>query len=246
MAINLQSERYPDLIFDARDLNLLELPRVDCHLHTSWTDGHASVKEVYNAAVERQLETVLYSEHSRKSSVDWFYKFAKEVHALPVSPCKAYVGTEVKVISHDGEIYAEPEISDCCDFIMASVHNFIASDGNIIPVSETMPNQSVDLEYALTWAVLSNPQVEILGHIFGVSYKRFGQIPPDEKIKELIARAAEFGVAIDINSYYHPNTLQMFRWCQEYGAKTRFGSDAHSLDEVGTIMRKLQKEVTNA
>ncbi len=111
---------------------------------------------------------------------------------------------------------------------------------------ETDPDQSVDLEYALSWAVLSNPQVDILGHMFGMTYKRFGKVPPDERIKELIARAAEFGVAVEVNSNYHPNALQMLRWCQEYGAKISFGSNAHALQEVGAILRQLQKEVANA
>jgi histidinol phosphatase-like PHP family hydrolase len=246
MMRNAESGECPGLIFEAKDLNLAALPQVDCHLHTSWTDGAASVQEVYHAAVESGLATVLYSEHSRKSSADWFHKFAEEVRALPFSPCKAYVGTEVKVETRGGDIDTKPEISDRCDFIMASVHRFIAEDGTTMQFAETDPNQAVDLEHALTWAVLSNPQVDILGHMFGMSYKRFGQTPPDERVKELIARAAEFGVAVEVNSHYHPNALQMVRWCQEYGAKISFGSNAHALKEVGSIMRQLQKELANA
>lgn len=242
----LRAQKPPGLIFEARALDLSALPKVDCHLHTSWTDGAASVEEVYRAALESKLATVLYSEHSRKTSTDWFCKFADEVRALPNSPCKAYVGTEVKVETRDGDIDTTCEISDCCDFIMASVHRFIDVDGKTIQFAETDPSQAVDLEYALTWAVLPNPKVDILGHMFGMSYRRFGQVPPNDKIKKLIARAAEFGVAVEVNSHYHPNALQMVRWCQEYGAKISFGSNAHTLEEVGAIVRMLQKELVNA
>lgn len=246
MTKNSRANKGQDLIFDARSLDLSELPQVDCHLHTSWTDGAATVKDVYRAAVESRLATVLYSEHSRKTSTDWFYKFADEVRALPSSPCKAYVGTEVKVETRDGDIDTGPEISSRCDFIMASVHRFIDADGKTMQFSDTDPTRAVEIEHALTWAVLPNPQVDILGHMFGMSYKRFGQIPPDEKIKELIVRAAEFDVAIEVNSHYHPNPLQMVRWCQEYGAKISFGSNAHALRDVGAIVRMLQKEISNA
>jgi len=70
------------LIFDSRDIDINNLPRVDCHLHTSWTDGESSVRDVYSAAVNNNLSTILFSEHSRKSSTDWFQKFADEVRAL--------------------------------------------------------------------------------------------------------------------------------------------------------------------
>jgi putative hydrolase len=238
--------KLPGLIFAAKELDLDNLPRTDCHLHTSWTDGEASVADVYAAAVASGLNTILYSEHSRKTSTDWFKKFADEVRALPASPCRAYVGTEVKVETRAGDIDTTAAISDHCDFIMASVHRLIDENDVTIQFADTDPDQAVDLEYALTWAVLPNPQVDILGHMFGMSYRRFGKIPPDEKIREIIARAAQYSVAVEINSHYHPNALQMVRWCQELGAKICFGSNAHALKEVGAIMRQLEKELADA
>jgi putative hydrolase len=246
MTTRTKSARLLGLIFEARSLDLANLPKVDCHLHTSWTDGADTVEEVYHAALEKGLTTILYSEHSRKTSTDWFHKFAEEVRALPYSPCRAYVGTEVKVETRAGAIDTIPAISDHCDFIMASVHRFIDANDVTVQFSDTDPTQAVDLEYALTWAVLENPQVDILGHMFGMSYRRFGQTPSDEKIKELIARAAKFGVAVEVNSHYHPNALKMLKWCQEFDAKIAFGSNAHKLSEVGSIVRQLQRELANA
>src|SRR5262245_51083435 len=115
----------PGLIFRARDLDLLALPRIDSHLHTSWTDGEATVQEVHRRAVECGLSTILFSEHSRKTSIDWFSGFAAQVRALPAAPCRAYVGTECKVETVSGDIDTIPAISDLCDFVMASVHRFM-------------------------------------------------------------------------------------------------------------------------
>ncbi len=234
------------LIFKARDLDISNLPRVDCHLHTSWTDGEGSVVDVYAAAVTNRLDTILFSEHSRKTSTDWFHKFADEVRGLPTSPCRAYIGTEVKVETRAGDIDTTPAISDHCDFIMASVHRLIDSNDITIQFADTNPEDAVDLEYELTWAVLRNPKVDILGHMFGMSYRRFKKTPQDEKIRALIARAAQYDVAVEVNSYYHPNALQMVRWCKEFDAKITFGSNAHALTEVGAINRQLEMEILNA
>jgi len=234
------------LIFRARELDLARLPRVDSHLHTSWTDGEATVDAVYEAAVASGLATVLYSEHSRKTSVDWFSSFAAQVRALPSAPCKAYVGTEVKVESRDGDIDTIPAISGLCDFVMASVHRFIDSDGRTLQFEQTDPGAAIDLEFELTWAVLANQQVDILGHMFGMSYRRFKLIPPDDKIRSLIARAAEYGVAVEINSYYHPNPYQMIGWCVDFDAPITFGSNAHALAEVGAVVRLLEQQAKNA
>lgn len=236
----------PGLIFEARNLNFSHIPKTDCHLHTSWTDGEASVAEVYSAAVANGLDAILFSEHSRKTSTDWFKNFVSEVRSLPCSPCRAYVGTEVKVENRKGDIDTTAEISDCCDFIMASVHRLINSNDLTIQFEDANPEHVVDIEYDLTWAVLSNPQVDILGHMFGMSYRRFGEVPPDEMIRDLIARASEHGVAVEINSYYHPNALQMIRWCQEFDAQIAFGSNAHALNEVGAIMRQIARELGDA
>ncbi len=246
--MNNQSDlkSFTGVIFEAKNLDLKNLPKTDCHLHTSWTDGEASVSDVYSAAVACGLKNILFSEHSRKTSIDWFGKFADQVRGLPIRPCRAYVGTEVKVENRSGDIDISPIISDQCDFIMASVHRFIDSNDITIQFADTDPNEAVNLEYELTWAVLANPKVDILGHMFGMSYRRFGMTPSDDMIRKLIARAALFNVAIEVNSYYHPNALKMVRWCQEFNARITFGSNAHKLTEVGAIMRQLDKELIDA
>lgn len=81
--------------------------------------------------------------------------------------------------------------------------------------------------------------------MFGMSYRRFGRTPSDEEIRQLIARAAQFGVAVEINSHYHPHALKMLKWCQEFDARITFGSNAHKLSEVGSIVRQLERELAD-
>jgi putative hydrolase len=238
-----RQNKNPGLIFPAKSLDFSNIPRVDSHLHTSWTDGEAKVKEVYENAVEKKITTVLFSEHSRKTSTDWFPLFANEVRSLPSIPCKAYVGTEVKVESLDGDIDTVPAISDLCDFVMASVHRFVDSNGCTLQFDEVDPHEAADIEFQMSWAVLNNPGVDILGHIFGMSFKRFNITPSDDKICKLISRAAELGVAIEVNSHYHPNPLKIAQWCSDFNANMTFGSNAHSLENVGSIMKHFNDKV---
>ena len=37
----------------------------------------------------------------------------------------------------------------------------------------------------------------------------------------------------------------MIEWCKEFDANICFGSNAHSLDEVGMIMHQLKQEIEN-
>lgn len=231
----------PTLIFEARTLDLKDLPHIDAHLHTSWTDGRPTVLEVYERASTIGLSAILYSEHSRKTSTDWFSDFAAEVRSLPAKPCKAFVGTEVKVESLDGEIDTIPEISDLCDFIMASVHRFPNSNGEAMPFESVSPEEAVDREFSLSWAVLENPKVDILAHMFGMSYRRFKATPSPEKIRALIECAARTGIAVEVNAHYHPNPLQMIKWCKEFDALITFGSNAHDLENIGSITRLMEK-----
>ena len=231
-----------DLIFVARDLDLMRLPRVDCHLHTSWTDGAATVGEVHQRAVDVGLSAILFSEHSRKTSTDWFGQFANEVNGLPNELCRAYVGTECKIESLDGAIDTSSEISDRCDLIMASVHRFPDQYGKAIPFGDVSPDKAVDLEFRLSWAAIANPDVDILGHLFGMSYRRFAAAPPDNLIRSLIARAAEYGVAIEVNSHYHPDPHRLIAWCREFGARITFGSNAHTIESIGAVVRVLNGE----
>ena len=238
--------RKPGIIFSANSLTFASLPRTDCHLHTCWTDGVGTCLEVYQTACDMKLDTILFSEHSRKTSTNWFNDFAAEVRNLPKSPCCAYVGTEVKVETRQGDIDTTAEIQNNCDFMMASVHRLISPGGEVMPFDKVDPRDAVQAEFDLSLAVLENPAVDILGHMFGMSLRRFNQRIPDDKIRALIKKASHYKVAVEINSHYHANPLKMIDWCREFNALISFGSNAHKLEDVGQITRCLDRAVKDA
>ncbi len=227
-------------VFDPGEITSGDVPAVDFHIHTSWTDGKQSVAVMYERAIALGLKGLLYSEHARKTSHDWFPDFAAEVRALPHRPCRAYVGVECKVNDFDGNVDTSEEITKHCDMVMASVHRFPAENGAPIPFDEVDTETAVDMEFRLSWEVLANPVIDILGHPFGMSYRRYGQVPSEDRITALMGRAAAFGVAFDINSHYHPDPWRMLAMCREAGTSVTLGSNAHSVDELGAIIRALE------
>jgi putative hydrolase len=230
------------LLRPAEDLLSVGVPRVDGHLHTSWTDGESSVEVMHRAGEDAGLLGVLFSEHARHTSGDWFPAFAAEVRALNAVRCQAYVGVEVKIRDFDGSLDISESIAGTSDLIMASVHRFPGEEGIATGTAAYSANDAVDLEWRLASAALDNPTVDILGHPFGMCYRRFKIHPPDDRIKDLIVRAARTGVAFEVNARYHPDPWQLIRWSAEVGGVIALGSNAHNRQAVGHIVRILEGE----
>ena len=89
--------------FDPASVTEASVPQVDYHIHTDYTDGRNTVEEMHGAAIACGLEAILFSEHARKTSGDWFGAFSDRVRALPQDRCSVYIGTECKADGFDGE-----------------------------------------------------------------------------------------------------------------------------------------------
>jgi histidinol phosphatase-like PHP family hydrolase len=70
----MSSELKPALrVFDCCSPALVTA--ADFHMHTTWTDGTASVVEMHRASIAAGLEAVLFSEHARATSGVWLWYF---------------------------------------------------------------------------------------------------------------------------------------------------------------------------
>lgn len=230
--------------FDPEGITEASVPQVDYHMHTDFTDGRNTVEEMHGAAVDCGIEAILFSEHARKTSGDWFGAFAERVRALPRDQCRAYVGTECKVDGFAGGIDTGPDITRHCDLIMVSVHRFPDGEGGLREFKDVEPGEAMDIEFRLSCEAVANPLVDIIGHPFGMSLMRYRNPPSEDRWRTLIERAAKYDVAIDISGRYHPDPWQLIRWCREAGARVTLGSDAHSVREVGRITRILEGKET--
>ena len=218
------------------------IPKIDYHMHTVWTDGENTSLEMYNRAIQEGLNSILFSEHARKTSADWVLKFSDEIRSLPKSSCQALVGVETKVVDFDGAIDSVDQILEVCDLVMASVHRFPGEKDMKKMCSDIDKKEALKIELDLSLAVLENKRVNILGHPFGMSIRRFNIQPTEDDFKQIIKKAAETGIAIEVNSHYHDNSWEIINWCKEFGALISLGSNAHNVNKVGHINRILKGE----
>jgi len=222
------------------------VPPVDYHMHTNWTDGANTVEEMHAGAIATDLTRILFSEHARKTSGDWFGQFANEVRTLPSDRCRAMVGAEVKIENFDGALDITDNIRRHCDLVMGSVHRFpgetAIDKANPPPLSVA---EVADTEFRLSRAAIQAGRIDILGHPFGMSYRRFKIEPPQELIEQLAIDCAQYGVAFEINANYHRDPWRFIAICRKYGTPISLGSNAHRREDIGAITRLL-KGVTGA
>ncbi|OUU29739.1 MAG: hypothetical protein CBB97_02095 [Candidatus Endolissoclinum sp. TMED37] len=213
----------------------------DFHIHTNWTDGKNSIQEMYNSALKKGVKSILYSEHVRKESSIWFENFANEIRALPKIKCLAFVGAETKIIDYSGNLDCSDIIYNLSDLVMGVVHRFPGEKGNIkkntISISK---NEAIEMEFELSRSLLKNSRIDILGHPFGMSFKRFNAKPSEKKILELIKLAKKYNCFFEINSVYHPDPRKLLSICKSIGTKFTLGSNAHNIDEIGRIIDRLK------
>jgi len=218
-----------------------EIPPVDLHIHTNWTDGSHSVKEMYQAACEKNMECILFSEHARKSSSSWFTEYVEDVRSLPSKSCFPMVGVETRVRDHHGNIEIDRDIYSLCDVVIGSVHRFPDKDCNPIPFERVSPVEALDIEFNLAMALINNPRIQILGHPMGMCQTQYGMPIPEALMRDLARAAKHNNKVFEINSKYCSDPWPIIRFCAEIGVMISLGSDAHAKEEVGNIYTLLKE-----
>ena len=227
-----------EYIFDS--LKNKKIPRVDLHVHTNWTDGEHTVKQMHENACEKLLTHIFFSEHSRKESGPWFKKFIEEVNSLSKDKCEAMCGTEVKILNVEGDLDITEEFYEISDLIMASVHRFPGETSEDFKKNDAYSEDNViKMEFDLMMAALENPKVDILGHPFGMSIKRFGFDPSQKLFDEVIKKCNKKDKVFEVNFRYHKNPKLLISKCIEHNTKISLGSNAHSKDELGKIIENI-------
>jgi histidinol phosphatase-like PHP family hydrolase len=231
--------------FAPADLLAGRVPAVDFHVHTTHTDGTASVRECVDAARGEGLEALGFAEHVSRNAAwmdGWYEAYRREVRATAEETgMTVCAGIEAKVLDDSGTLNVREEDAASADFVTAVVHAYPDATGS--------PTGDLDAEYArirevsLSLAALEAPRIDVLGHCGAVYGLAFGPLPLED-FERVIRRAAERGVAFELNARYHTGLLkQLLEICKTHGARVSLGSDAHATAEIGAIGRLLLKEL---
>lgn len=199
------------------------------HVHTTFSDGRNTVREMLSAAHERGFEYVGISDHSPAAfyagglSVEQLRQQQKEITAneRSVAPMHVFRGTEADILP-DGTIDYDATTLEKFDFVIASIHSRFQMTKD--EMTERMLR------------ALDNPCVTFLGHLTGRKLlSRDGYTIDYERIFE---KAAARGVMIEING--NPNRLDIdwrhVRRALDLGVGFAINPDAHSVHEYAALI----------
>lgn len=199
------------------------------HVHTTFSDGRNTMREMLMAARERGWEYVGISDHSKAA----YYagglteERLREQHAEiraqepDVVPMRVFRGTEADILP-DGTMDYGAKVLDRFDFVIASVHSQFQMD------EEEMTDRIL--------RAMDDPHVTFLGHLTGrLLLSRAGYRVDYDRIFE---KAGQRGVMIEING--NPRRLDL-DWRHVHRALDRgvvfsINPDAHSISEYNALI----------
>ena len=200
----------------------------DLQMHSTWSDGSATLEEMAIGAKERGYEYIAVTDHSVSVRVanglseERFRRQWKEVEELNdnLSPFRILKAVELEIRS-DGSLDFERKFLDEFDLVGASLHQNFKQDG------EKLTERAVK--------ALSHPSVNFLCHPTNRLIGRREGNPLD--LAKVIRTAKENGKMLEVDG--EPDRLDLdevwARRAMEEGVPIVIDSDAHSVGELDNI-----------
>jgi DNA polymerase (family 10) len=190
------------------------------HVHTTWSDGRASVADTAAAALERGFEYLVVCDHSRSTSIaggltiEDLRRQIVEIRRVDATTAgiEVLAGSEVDILV-DGSLDYPDDVLSELDCVVASVHAHFRL---------SRADQTARLVRAL-----SNPWLDILGHPTGRILLSRDAIDVD--LEAVLDAAAEHGAALEVNGDPHRLDLD-WRWHRAAilrGIRLSIDPDAH-------------------
>ncbi len=194
--------------------------RGDLQMHTTASDGHASIEEMAGAAKQLGYQYILITDHSQAVTVangldeERAVEHIHRIHAArqKVKGIEIWAGSEVDILG-DGSLDYPDELLKQFDIVLASVHSRM-----------TMPAEEMTTRLL---RALENPYVRILGHPTGRQILRRDPFLFD--LEKVFAAAKKFGVILELNG--NPERLDLcdrhVKLARDRGMKIIISTDAH-------------------
>lgn len=202
--------------------------RGDLHMHTTASDGQASIEQMAEAAIALGYEFIAITDHSRSQVIangltaERLLKHVKEIHKVGdrIKGIKLLPGCEVDILV-DGRLDFEDDVLAELDIVIASPHVSLKQD-------EAKAT-------ARMLRAIENPYVNVIGHPTGRLINRREGLPLD--FPKIYAAAASSGTALEINAGYPRLDLNDVhaRGAIEAGCMLAIDTDAHSTEELSSL-----------
>lgn len=200
--------------------------RGDCHLHSTWSDGGASIEAMARTAMDLGHDYMVLTDHSARLTIAHGLDRERllrqrdevaEVNAIVGDGFRVLHGMEVDILL-EGDLDLEDDLLGELDVVVASVHSKLK-----------MPHP--EMTKRMVRAVRS-PHVDILGHCTGRLIDK--RAPSSFDAAQVFAECAANGTAVEINS--RPERLdpppELVRMALAAGCWFTIDSDAHATGQL--------------
>lgn len=201
----------------------------DLHMHTTWSDGQQTIREMANAAIDRGLKCICITDHSvslgiaNGLSVERLIEQAAEVEAVRQEIGDKLLilhGTEMEIRA-DGTLDFSDDVLAQLDFVIAALH-----------VSLNQPREQITDRVL---QAIENPHVDLIAHPTGRLIGR--RAGADLDMEKLFAAAAASGTMLEINA--NPNRLDLndshILRAAALGVNFAVNTDAHAISQLDLI-----------
>jgi DNA polymerase (family X) len=212
-----ERHRLPDLVEDGDIRGVF-------HVHSTWSDGTASLEDMIAEAEKQGLDYVGISDHSQTAAYAHgmepkrVLQQEKEIEKLRKRfKIRIFWGIESDILP-DGSLDYKEDILERLDFVIASIHS-----------SFTMPEKEMTNRII---KALKNKYTTMLGHSTGRLLLSRESYKVD--MKKVIDAAGDHGRVIEINAspYRFDLDWRLGPYAREKGVKVAINPDAHALNEI--------------
>ncbi len=193
----------------------------DLHMHTTWSDGKNTIREMVDACVKRGRQYIVITDHSRSLgianglSIERLLAQAEEVRRINDemgNRIQALAGTEMD-IKADGSLDYPDEVLEQLDFVIASLHSGLS--------------QKREQVTARLLNAIRNPHVRMIGHPSARQFPNRDEVDADWDA--VLAAAKEHNTILEINA--NPLRLdlkpELARLAKDMGVPLAINTDAH-------------------
>jgi putative hydrolase len=195
----------------------------DCHTHSTWSDGGASIESMARTAIALGHDYMVLTDHSPRLTVahglsaDRLRSQLDEVFALNerLAPFRILTGIEVDILV-DGALDQRDDLLARLDVVVASVHSKLRMERS--EMTRRMVN------------AVASPHVDILGHCTGRKLVGSGRPPSQFDAEIVFAACAQFDTALEINCRPERQDPpdELLELAIDWGLRFAVDTDAHA------------------
>ncbi len=199
----------------------------DCHVHTTWSDGGAPLRDMARTAIDLGHQWMVCTDHSARLTIAHGLDAQRLLDQLDeieqlneeFAPFRLLTGMEVDIFE-DGTLDLADEMLARLDVVVASAHSKLS-----------LPRDQMTRRLVMA---VASPHTDILGHCTNRKLSGRGRAPSDFDADLVFAACAQYGTAVEINCRPERQDPpeELLQLALEWGCKVAINTDAHATGQM--------------